>query len=885
MPHLEQQGPPVTTPRAVRQTTPRVGITEALIAPGVAALPVVARRSSTDELFAALNIAGAAAGVLGEQAQFLIHQQRGVAIRQAKEELPGLLQSIQEREMLVPNGVDPGAHARAIVDERIDGSGFSKAAAQAYRDVLVPGLATGFVQEQQNIKNEQTSMALLSYKDAAIQATTPKEIQAILTEMRTELPDVPEALLLGIITEAGTAAANNGDMTRVEAVMAVLGDTNIEQQQKMIRTLKMVSLQRERTRRQDLAIRVDELREQRRLGMPLSAVDKIMELWVDNPEIQFDEDDRAIQFSNFLIFDARVSADAGDTDGVEEAIRLSKLDSTKAALTPIMLAAQTRADATARREGEEILSQMYVQQREGTSTFDAIEKQIKDLAQDDRLLSPSTWQDRKLTGLEQRRAGEDSERLREIVDRDRQTRLDSAGNNAHDAFNDTQDGTNAINLPDLVYTDLTGRQITVRSKDIADLAYKMHLDRLDQRFPEQEDEALAQEAQAEKFRLRLQFLVNSRHVDRDFSASLEAGASEDFTTITPDQVRPVAISAFQLWKELDAVGIANAHTTVGADTFYREARFAQIFLGMTEAEALIASGQPDRIVTTSPDGRPRISDDAINKAVDSSVVGEAAERDTNSRAIIEEIASFHMRKYGTAETAALKEAVDILDDDYMVLNGYTFRTRGINLSEGTIEIVGDILIDFYLSVPANAEIYTKDMLTIRHLETTGEIFVTRLNTGVPVEDSPRISIREMGVIGEKHIEATNKEAARIGSHKRVADRAEEQFRRIDFRENAFTNGWADRNDSLETIKKKGRPSTLMMPRGMWNVAFTNVTDRPTISESFDPTMPEGTRPVIVDIVSFIKQNQKDAISRARNALVRPPPPGPSPIPVPPGFQN
>ncbi|MFP4146059.1 MAG: hypothetical protein ACLFV3_13055, partial [Phycisphaeraceae bacterium] len=231
-------------PRNRAPQTPQIGTRRSLAAPGLVPTPpssIGARK--TEALAEALGIAAGVAR-LGQQAadqeiarrnaearQVAAHHQ-GQAALDAKAALPEILQKIEERELLVPDGVKVEAYARQYLDEQLEEVGAPEPYAEAYRGTLLPTLVNAWTQQQQGIIDQARRSDFQVLQDAAVQAGTVGGVRKVLAEAKKTYPTMAEVdLLESIVVPAMHASARAGDVDGFAAAADVLGDRFAAEQQ------------------------------------------------------------------------------------------------------------------------------------------------------------------------------------------------------------------------------------------------------------------------------------------------------------------------------------------------------------------------------------------------------------------------------------------------------------------------------------------------------------------------------------------------------------------------------------------------------------------------------------------------------------------------------
>lgn len=232
---------------------PQTGITESLNAPGLAFIPPdTSGAQAADQLLAVLrsgaDVVNYAGNLSAEERQRAAAQQREEEIRRrqaaaeqarlegqvknelegqaslnARDSLPSLLQSIESRQIIVPDGVPVVDYASQLIDARV--VGLPKAYADKYREIAEPQIAKALVDQHAAIIKQAQSDNLELIGESFLSAKTPEEARQVLNENRAKFPLISdnEFLTATALRSLNTAAAT-GNSTQFDVAKNVLGD-------------------------------------------------------------------------------------------------------------------------------------------------------------------------------------------------------------------------------------------------------------------------------------------------------------------------------------------------------------------------------------------------------------------------------------------------------------------------------------------------------------------------------------------------------------------------------------------------------------------------------------------------------------------------------------
>ena len=149
--------------------------------------------------------------------------EEGHASEAAAQDLPGLLDAIEQGNLAVPDGVDPAAHAAHLADSRSDG--MSQAYRDHYRRLLAPRLTSGFYGRQETDRKIAGTNLRSTISTRVANAKDATEIAGLIDSARRISPDITDDQLYSdTVLPAARAAASAGNAERLALFTGVLGD-------------------------------------------------------------------------------------------------------------------------------------------------------------------------------------------------------------------------------------------------------------------------------------------------------------------------------------------------------------------------------------------------------------------------------------------------------------------------------------------------------------------------------------------------------------------------------------------------------------------------------------------------------------------------------------
>lgn len=235
MSQLETPGPPDAILRNRPVPIPRPGVTESLAAPGVVPLPYHLDKGAqmADQFLRAVSYTGQlASDVAIEQRRAQIRQEEvdrlaksaheGQAAEDFGTAIPSIQAQIENRSLIVPDGITPEEFAAEYVNQKIQGQ--PAAYQDRFRKLAVPALTRSLYAQRKAVEEQarDEDLALRAQKVAVL--TDPAEINATIDEAKKLYPDLSDTKLrAALVVPALNAAARAGNIGVYTAAGAALG--------------------------------------------------------------------------------------------------------------------------------------------------------------------------------------------------------------------------------------------------------------------------------------------------------------------------------------------------------------------------------------------------------------------------------------------------------------------------------------------------------------------------------------------------------------------------------------------------------------------------------------------------------------------------------------
>lgn len=216
-------------------STFRMGISESIATPGLAILPVnqAATRKADDLLNALSGVAGSAAAIgrMARQDRYDRQQElakreelsRGAATQAYRSRFAVLSQDIADQKITVPDGMDIAQFAEQLIAPEVEGT--SDAYRTTYIQNLTPLITRELVQQQAAMRKRAIDEGLVALAAGASDQTTPEGVEANITAALELDPTMSRSQAIATVAlPAAEAAARGGDLAKLNAARAVIGE-------------------------------------------------------------------------------------------------------------------------------------------------------------------------------------------------------------------------------------------------------------------------------------------------------------------------------------------------------------------------------------------------------------------------------------------------------------------------------------------------------------------------------------------------------------------------------------------------------------------------------------------------------------------------------------
>jgi len=314
---LEYSKPLTGYARTRTRRLPRQGINYELTAPGVVPIPPVSvPATKLAQLQAALGAAAQGTARISQSleyhAQRMQNLYRGAGFQRYRELAPSLLEKIQEKQLLVPEGMSAADYAKQLAMEYADG--MPGPMAQTFVTSMTATLTPAFIRQREQLRQEQAAELLQTYSSSVQTAKTPEDIIAVVDEARKALPWLsPLEVMRRTLLTAAEAAAESGNIELLHMIKEAANGKFIADFAALEH--RAVTRQQQQITKQHKAIQ-DNLTQLEQQGAPLEIYRQQIQQHVDDGFIT--EAEATSRIDNYVINKMRDMAREGNLNAVVE---------------------------------------------------------------------------------------------------------------------------------------------------------------------------------------------------------------------------------------------------------------------------------------------------------------------------------------------------------------------------------------------------------------------------------------------------------------------------------------------------------------------------------------------------------------------------------------